>query len=196
MGSRPTELVTQFDRYGPAGLLTDDANHLYWVTIGNDSMTPGGIATIRKDGSAPYRIIADGLLLPRSMTVEGENVYWSEFDTDGALRSCPLSGCETAPAIVSSRLRFSTLLDVIGDRAYWFLSTSGTALPSQGGSADLMECSLDGCGSSLTVLTSEPHGPQGLAVDATHVYWVTVGEKKSVAGEQYSDGAVKRLRRR
>jgi hypothetical protein len=190
------ELVVALNEIGPQRAMTLDATHLYWLT-GNGALTEGRVATAPKDGSAAIRYIAEGLSMLRSIAVQGETVYFSEFYSGGWVKSCPVSGCGKAPTVLASSLDFPTLLDVDGDRAYWFQSIGDWyGHPGQDAAADLMECPLEGCGSSPTVLATELHGPLALAVDATHFYWASSGERKLEGSNQYSDSAIKRMRRR
>ena len=190
----PPELVASLDHFSPRDSLTLDETHLYWL-IGNGAPKPGGIATVPIDGSAPVRFIVDGLGIPQSLAVRRETVFWSEYGSGGAVKSCPVTGCRGAPTVLASALEFSALLDVDGDRAYWFLSTGDWSGSRQDASAQLVQCSVDGCGSSPTVLTNEPHGPQAMAIDASHIYWVAIGEHKMNESGLYNDSTIQRLRR-
>jgi hypothetical protein len=189
------ELVASLDQFSPQDTLTLDGSNLYWLT-GNGAAKPGGVATVPKDGSAPARSIVEGVLMPRSLAIQGDTVYWSESYTGGAVKRCPFAGCSATPMVLASSVELPALLDVDGDRAFWFLSTGmwyGQA--GQDAPAQLVQCSVDGCGSSPTVLVTEPHGPVALAVDSTHIYWAASGEKKSHESDQYDDSTIQRLPR-
>ena len=189
------ELVASLDQFSPQDTLTLDGGNLYWLT-GNGAAKPGGVATVPKDGSAPPRFIVEGVLMPRSLAVQDHTVYWSESYTAAAVKRCPFAGCSATPLVLASLAEFPALLDVDGDRAFWFLSTSTwTGRAGQDAPAQLVQCSVDGCGSSPTVLVTEPHGPVALAADATHIYWAASGEKKSHEFEEYDDSNIQRLRR-
>jgi hypothetical protein len=193
-------IVTQADgaRVGITGILAATATHLYWAAQTNDRALSGRIMTMPKDGSAPARVVADGLHRPQSIAVDAQRVYFTEGYSFGSVKSCPLAGCTDSPAEIASQQRYPALLAVHGDRAYWFTTSLGP--PSfwqreSGAYADLVSCHIRGCEGAPTVLATRESGPHALGVDPTHLYWTRYGETKTGPSGFYNDGAVMRMRR-
>jgi hypothetical protein len=115
---------------------------------------------------------AKGLDFPFEITSDANNVYWTEFgdaeySSNGAVKSCPVSGCGSGPTIIAQGLINPRGLAVDAKNIYF--GTSGTAF--QAGNGGVWTCPLSGCNGSPKQLASAS-APFGIALDATYVYWV------------------------
>jgi hypothetical protein len=126
--------------------------------IGDRSLEPAEGGT----GCSDPCSLATGLNFPSAVAVDESNVYWAEngdTDGDGAIKSCPVTGCEGAPTLYASLQASPVGIAVDANNVYW-------------ATADAIEvCAIGGCGGQPTKLASAQSGI-GIAVDATYVYWV------------------------
>jgi hypothetical protein len=115
---------------------------------------------------------AKNLDFPFLITSDANNVYWTEFGdaeyaSNGAVKSCPVSGCGSGPTIIAQGLINPRGLAVDGQNIYF--GTGGTMF--QGGNGGIWTCPLSGCKGSPKQLASAASAPFGIALDATYVYW-------------------------
>lgn len=68
-----TETVTQIWE------LKADDTHIYWVEYG-DNQNPYWAKRVPKDGGQ-WEVVADGLIFPRRIDLDAENVYWAQGGT-------------------------------------------------------------------------------------------------------------------
>jgi hypothetical protein len=114
--------------------------------------------------------MAMGLNHPFAMAADETNVYWTEYgdvtDTNGSIKSCPVTGCGAGGPMVYAQLQAAPRgIAVDAQNVYW-----GTAA-GQVGTGAIWSCAIGGCNNQPTkVATADT--PFGVAVDLTSVYWV------------------------
>jgi hypothetical protein len=146
---------------------------------GNDGSLPG-------DGSVPDVVIAEasttcpgtgncviatGLGQPWLIAADDTRVYWTEGGTsptsgDGAVKSCPITGCSGGPTVYATAVNFPRVLVIDSTNVYW--GTNDSTLVNGG----IWWCPLAGCGASGPNMLAAASKPYGMALDATYVYWV------------------------
>ena len=72
---------------------------------------------------------------------------------------CPLSGCSSPTALVSSG---TGAIAVDSTNVYW----------TSPGSGKVLKCAIAGCGGNPTTLATGQTNAGSIAVDSTSVYWV------------------------
>jgi hypothetical protein len=178
-------------------VLTLDRDHVYWVAKGA-GQGARVIMAAPKDGSAPPMVLVSGAHMPLSIAVSDGNLYWTDTYSVGAVKTCPLTGCGGEPRVLALQQPYPQWLKIQGGVAYWFIPEDGSPSfvnENSATSGRLQACPVDGCDASPAALVSRQIAPQGLAVDASHIYWSTFGEAKSGEVGLYFDGAIKRMRR-
>jgi hypothetical protein len=134
------------------GRLAVDATNVYWTTLSTVMQAPiaGGSATTLASGQ-----------MPQAIAVDSTTVYFSSALLGSALMSVPIGG--GTAQIVSSTFG-GTHLAVRGGYVYGTLGSGGTG-PADG--------KLPTSGGTPISLGASPGAVNGLAVDATNVYWAT-----------------------
>jgi hypothetical protein len=148
--------------------------------------TSGVIYRQNKSGGDSSAFIKTSSLAPRSIAIDadGRIVWLGEGDGYGLAARCPSQGCvvtETAAAFETSppealleegELNVDSIVtDALG--VYW------TATPDNetGPNGTVRSCAAAGCtNKTAKILADEEDTPRGIAVDATHVYWVNEGD--------------------
>jgi hypothetical protein len=140
---------------GPFFLATDGTD-AYWTNDHEGTVKKCALGGCNNSATT----IASGLTSPRSIAVDGTNVYWATQDNAGAVMKCAKAGCNNAPATLASSQNWTMSLLVDNANVYWANYTGG----------ELMKCSLGGCSGNPTALASSQQ-PWGSAIDTSDVYW-------------------------
>jgi hypothetical protein len=136
-----------------------DQDSLYWVTFADATVMRSG-----KDGSDPVAI-AEGQTGVSDVAVAGDHVYWvtrGTIDTPGVVARAPRGGGDVT--ILATDGDAATDLEVRDGTLYW-VNLSGY----------VQSIALDGQCRALLAYDSVA-GVNGVAVDATHVYWTNLNE--------------------
>jgi len=168
---------------------------VYWTNL----FAAAPVMSVRKDGSEPPDLVAEGGQHARGIAVDVSGVYWADFD-QGAILRCPLAGCEQAPVLVAEDQLTAISVRLDDSRVYWARNGGGLlAVPKDGGgpatqihtgfSGGIRELVIDenslfwtegstvmtmpkSGGTASIVAESEPI-PEGLAVHGTCVYYTS-----------------------
>jgi hypothetical protein len=155
----------------PDSLALDDTDVFFVNTWPN-----GAVVRAAKDGSG-WVFIAEGQSEPVSVAVDAAYVYWTSGSELGTVQRCPKAGCVEAPEVLASNQQSPWAIAVDESDVFW--TGRNVADPYYGTANGLvMRCPLAGCEAGPTVLAYEQfttRGPRSLALDSTHVYWVTTG---------------------
>lgn len=149
-------------------LIEIDSTNIYWVdyTAGTINKMPIG------GGSAAA--IASGQYYPSALAIDTANAYWKTYD--GLIVKGKIAGGRMPTVLASAQesLQARDSMAVDGARVYW--ADAGDFMQSNG---RIMAIDVDG-GQPIEIAGGQDK-PMGLAVDATHVYWVN-----------WDDGTVRR----
>jgi hypothetical protein len=136
----------------PTGLFVD-AENVYWTNFGS-----GEVVQAKLDGSNQV-MLATGEVSPIAVYAAGGLVYWITYSGTGLLRSAPIGGgtlVDLAPAPAAREL-------FVGGSFIWWTNEPD----------DIQRAPLSGVsdGGMPDLLTANPLS-NGLAVDASNVFWV------------------------
>lgn len=160
-----------------------DATHAYFAASGEG----GSIRRVPLEGGA-VEIVVDAEPTPNAIAVTASHVYWTRLGrrgpggAPGGLRRAPL-GVGTSAELVADDPAGTGGVAVDGDTAYF---TNLTSMGEFIGPV-LSVAASGGTAESIAAMEAEP---TGIALDATHVYWVNQGSLPS-----FVDGAVRRRAR-
>jgi hypothetical protein len=118
-------------------------------------------------GTASFAMSGEILTGP---VIGGASAYWT--DGNGDLMQCALGGCNSAPSTFATH---AGALAADATNVYWGDMYAGT----------VVQCALAGCGSAPTILANVQSWTGRVVVDATSVYWMTIGTAPA-----YADGAI------
>ena len=144
--------------------LVVDATSVYWVNYNGATVMKVPLA-----GGATTAI-ATGQSYAGGLAVDANSVYWA----NGNVMKVPLNGGLTTPVTSGTPINSWDLV-VDSTYVYWTSPSSVMRVPVNGG--------------ALSTLASGLLDPQGLAVDATSIYWVNHG----TSGSSYTDGSVMKV---
>ncbi len=167
--------ITQ--KLGTAGKLVTgfalDATHIYWATCyyADGVNALGKVAKLPKAGGAETILAADQSC-PRNLVVDAANVYWvnrgpesaSNQFIDGAVMRVDKNG--GAPSTIASKQFGDAALAVDDANVYW--TTCGKEI-------GVYRLSKTG---GAPVLIADASCATSIAVDTTHVYWISDAIKK------------------
>jgi hypothetical protein len=106
------------------------------------------------------------------MASDSTRVYWTEFGDglgtpNGSVKSCPVAGCGSGPLVYASGQMNPRGIAVDGQNVYWGTSSNS------GVTGAIWSCPIAGCMGGAMKL-SDAVIPEGIALDATFVYWVDI----------------------
>ncbi|MFT3769348.1 MAG: hypothetical protein QM820_28250 [Minicystis sp.] len=140
-----------------ADAIAVDATNVYWSVFLAGSMT--AVNRAPKANPTTLTPVAPAELQPASLVL-GANLYWSEYNTGGAIRTASTTAT-SGMDLVRPEDRVLSLTPV-GPDLYWTYRGLDDA---HGGVKRWIQ-------GSVTEIAKDEHAPSGLAVDATDVYWV------------------------
>jgi len=107
------------------------------------------------------------------IAVDATDVYWLEGFSGPTIGvfSCGVCGCDKKPKLLASvEAPLGLPGSIAVDETSVYFTIRATANIQNPNSGSVMKCAKSGCGNEPTVLASK-QAPQGIAVNATHVYW-------------------------
>jgi virginiamycin B lyase len=147
---------------GPEGMAVDGA-HVYWADAFRDqnSRLVGVIARANLDGTGindTFVVVEDAA--PNAVAVDGTHVYWTGANVIGRAN---LDGSGVDQSFIGGANEPQGLaVDPSDTHIYWVNGGTGSI-----GRADLP----NGDNVTQSLITGDPDGPQGIAVDGAHIYW-------------------------
>lgn len=190
-GAGPTTMLAPASDASPYGIALD-ATRIYWTG-------PGVVASMLKEGG-PVTTLATNQsfeLVDSAIAIDDTTVYW---EVSGHIRSVPKAGGAAVDlAATGSSPRFIT---VRGSSLYWYSDPSLFTVPTSGGApVELTKAGASGlavddtmlywaadfglgaegkgyvaklptAGGPPQMMVSGENHPIGMAVDATHIYWI------------------------
>jgi len=133
-----------------------DGTSIYWTSQGAAGTSTGEVRKISRIASGAATVLASGQPAPRGMAVDAVNVYWTNSGGDTVMMA-PKAGGEPVVLATEQAARDMAVDDT---HVYW-TNTTG----------EVMKAPID-MSDDPTVLVDGPAGPDGIALDAAHVYWV------------------------
>jgi hypothetical protein len=126
------------------------------------------IIRIRKDGTAPFEVVARDVGLDISLAFNSSEVIWMERG-QGRLRACPKAGCAEAPRVLVSGLE--TPFDLaVDDQNVYFTEPENPSTDAPDWPHLLSRCAVTGCDAPTVLVSHE--GVQGeIAIDDHFVYF-------------------------
>jgi hypothetical protein len=134
----------------------------------------------------PAGAVAHGF--PTSIALDGSDVYWIDFDSD--IYVSPLSG--GPPLLVATLGEWLPLAVELDETSLYIAAIPFEAIFDPVPGAILV---VPKSGGEPEVLVSDVMFPWDLALDATHVYWASLGTLDFSGGSLRSDGSVGRARK-
>jgi hypothetical protein len=157
-----------------------DGQDLFWVNAGtSQAASNGAVVALKRDAvtTTPVTTIAPGRPFPVGLTLDKTHVYWTELgvpDAGGEVRVLARDG-GGARALAAGQGQPRAIAEY-GAYVYWVSSAAGTVSRAR----------KDGSGGP-EVLVVDQKSAFDIAVDATGIYWMTLGLPPS-----YLDGRVMR----
>lgn len=135
-----------------------DGEHIYWSSDYDEALDDAGaIGRANLDGSRVTRrfITAPD---PEGVAVAGMHLYWAST-FDASIWRANLDGSGVTPGFIPSSYPSGIAVD--SGHIYW------VAVPGEKFPSSIERANLDGSGVEDLI----PHGANGLAVDASYIYW-------------------------
>jgi hypothetical protein len=154
-GAGPTVLVSGL---AIPKLLALNAGKLYWTQAGDGTVRS---CTASSCASTLTTLATTSPGVPFGIATDGTNLYWGT-GTPNSVSKCSLANCAGTITTLVSGLQYQA------DRIA--LSATDIYITSHTSPGDIWKCSLGGCGTSPTTISS-PGNAWGVVVDATNVYW-------------------------
>jgi hypothetical protein len=169
-GSNPTMVINDLNNGQGQCCTTGVAvagSHLYW-TDGQDPW--GAVWEAGLDGSNPTQIIS-GQNLAVGLAVDSSHLYWTDpnggASDSGRIWQAGLDGSNPTPIVTGHDYPWGVVVDRgVVDRGhlYWTEVNRGT----------VWKAGLDGSNPTMIVnLTNDQCCTTGVAVDSSHLYWIT-----------------------
>lgn len=136
----------------PVGIALD-SSYVYFT-----SPTDGTVSKVPVGGGAVVPI-ATGQVAPTGVAVDGVNVYWAQNGPTG------VTGGVSKAALPNG----SPVPLVTGVSAFYLVSNGTNVYFTRGQNGPVLEVSVNG-GSTTPIWTGNKY-PEGIAIDATNVYW-------------------------
>jgi len=147
----------------PNGVLTSDADGVYW--IGGVGQTSFNLWKCSLNGCGSNATALSTTVGNSFIAVDAVNVYTADYG-NGSVYACSKSGCGANPKKLANGNAITSLA-TDGVDVFW---TDGDGMST----GEIMKCAVGGCGMNPTTLTTVPSVIQKIAVDATSVYWTTL----------------------
>lgn len=145
-----------------------DASHLYWTNLQGQTIMRTDL-----DGTGLTTLVdGTGLLLPASIAVDTNFIYWGDIAGTGSIMRASLSGGSWSTIVANQTYPFG--IAVYGSHIYW--TNCGDNVAATGA---IMAADLDG--SNVTTLVSNQAHPVGIAVNSSHIYWANANTGEIMA---------------
>ena len=142
--------------------------------------SPVDTGTDAADAGPPILALATGLGANlTSITVSGGNVFWIDTAA-GTIQKCAITGCGTSPTTLVVDVRTPEYLAVDSQNVYFTDDTLDT------GEVQSIPIDSDGGIAATPLATTQPD-PEGIAIDATGLYWANY-----TFGGSLNNGAISR----
>ncbi len=174
---QPSTLLSLSGGWELEGIVVRDGT-MYFTSFGSILTCPvtgcTSATTFATATPAVYGLAAD------AATLYWANRYAATFGGTATIESCPLAGCG-APVVLADGLLDDDFRSIATDgvNIYWADTNTGT----------VSRCPVSGCNGTPTVLATGQAFADAIAVDATSVYWTTLGTPNF----DKRDGAVMKL---
>jgi hypothetical protein len=148
------------NQFVPTSLAVDAAN-AYWTTEANT------VVSVPLGGGATSTLATAGMV-GQAIAVDGTSVYWESIDTmtgNGTLMKTPAGGGASVPLVVlQGQNQGPVYLAIDATNLYWTeqFTERVNAAPLAGGAP--------------VTLAAGQNTPYGVAVNATAVFWVNIGD--------------------
>ena len=170
----------------PSYMAATDAG-LYWTNFGaqlapSGVWVDGGVLTCPLEGcDGGPKVLAGNLSDPAYLVVNGGVAFWADSGFTSVL-ACSVAGCGGIPTLIATLPSMSLGSDVSAlavDATDVYVCTIGSNM-------EILRSPRGGCPSRTTVLYSTSYKPdpqlsQAIAVDATHVYFLSANATQILA---------------
>ena len=170
--------------------LTVDETNIYWIDAGSYVVEDGEVNLIPKNGGS-MTTLASGLLDPKDILLDSENVFWAESDgLIGRIKKVPISGGTVTTLI--DEVDSPIIVTVNGPDIYWI---EGGARARLDGFGRIAKMPING-GSDNTIISgiirNMSLGWEGMPItaDNTNVYFA---DRKTIKKVSHNGGPVEKL---